>query len=391
MTFTEKDKLKALAIIHVFETGKPFGDYAACAVLNDGAGVSYGINQFTHRSGSLAAVVRTYLRLGGMVEREMLTEALRSLADKSAGSVAKLSRNEKFKRALRSAAATGEMRLAQRRVAYERYLAPAVETCERMGFVTPLSLAVVYDSITHGSWDWISARVKASVPTVYRDPLVFEKSWITEYVRLRHRWLTEIKRLRVTNYRTKFFLNQIAISNWTLALPLTIHGARLTNELLDKRTENAVAAPTADDAPTHHEHAEAASAEPTARSESQAVDKSFADIVFGTDASCPPENAAESASSSSLAEKAGEIATTAASGFDRVDGVFSSLVRRSDSAKSMWATVAGSASQAAWAVLGFFIGLPREIWIGVATIAAALTILYLYRQITLGRIRELRQ
>jgi hypothetical protein len=51
--FSERDKLIALAIVHIFETGKAFGDYTAVAVLNDGAGISYGINQFTHRSGSL--------------------------------------------------------------------------------------------------------------------------------------------------------------------------------------------------------------------------------------------------------------------------------------------------------------------------------------------------
>ncbi len=44
MTFTEIDKLKAVAIVNIFETSRPFGDYAAYAVLNDGAGVSYGIN-----------------------------------------------------------------------------------------------------------------------------------------------------------------------------------------------------------------------------------------------------------------------------------------------------------------------------------------------------------
>jgi len=360
MTFTDRDKLKALAIVHVFETGKPFGDYAACVVLNDGAGVSYGINQFTHRSGSLAAVVRTYLGLGGTVARETLTAKLPALADKSAGSVARLSRDDQFKRALRAAAATGEMRLAQRRVAEERYLQPAIDTCERMGFVTPLALAVVYDSITHGSWDWISARVKASVPSVYRDPLIFEKSWITEYVRLRHRWLTEVRRLRVTNYRTKFFLNQIAISNWTLALPLTVHGARITNEHLDKPLENTVAVETTSDAQDRP---------PIASAETEAI---------------PTPGP-------SITEKAGEFASTAASGFDRIDGAFNSLVRRSDAAKSMWTTVAGSASQAAWAVFGFVIGLPRVVWISVAAIAAALTILYLYRQITLGRIRELRE
>ena len=76
MTFTEQDKLKALAIVSIFETSKPFGSYAACVVLNDGAGVSYGIAQFTHRSGSLWEVVDRYLNAGGQIGREVLAAAI---------------------------------------------------------------------------------------------------------------------------------------------------------------------------------------------------------------------------------------------------------------------------------------------------------------------------
>src|SRR5256885_6130459 len=90
MTFTEKDKLKALAIVNIFETSRAFGDYAACVVLNDGAGVSYGINQFTHRSGSLAAVVETYLNNGGNVGREMLMARMPGLGWPSAAPVGRL-------------------------------------------------------------------------------------------------------------------------------------------------------------------------------------------------------------------------------------------------------------------------------------------------------------
>ncbi len=87
MIFTEKDKLKALAIVHVFETSNPFGDYAACVVLNDGAGVSYGINQFTHRSGSLAAVVREYLGRGGQIGRDRLIATLPQLGRKTVAAI----------------------------------------------------------------------------------------------------------------------------------------------------------------------------------------------------------------------------------------------------------------------------------------------------------------
>src|SRR5687768_4871313 len=56
-----EDIKKAMAIVSIFETGKPRGNYATVAVLNDGAGISYGIKQFTHRSGSLLQVIEKYL------------------------------------------------------------------------------------------------------------------------------------------------------------------------------------------------------------------------------------------------------------------------------------------------------------------------------------------
>jgi hypothetical protein len=41
MGFSERSKTIALAIVHIFETAKPFGDYGAVAVLSDGAGFSW--------------------------------------------------------------------------------------------------------------------------------------------------------------------------------------------------------------------------------------------------------------------------------------------------------------------------------------------------------------
>ena len=92
----QKDLLKALAIVNIFETGMPFGDFGAVAVLNDGAGVSYGINQFTHRSGSLAAVVERYLELGGTVGRYILENALPNLRQAEPVVVRAYTRDERF-------------------------------------------------------------------------------------------------------------------------------------------------------------------------------------------------------------------------------------------------------------------------------------------------------
>ncbi len=69
----QEDISKAMAIVSIFETGKPHGNYAALVVLNDGAGISYGIKQFTHRSGSLLQVVEKYLATDATAGREKVS------------------------------------------------------------------------------------------------------------------------------------------------------------------------------------------------------------------------------------------------------------------------------------------------------------------------------
>jgi len=348
MTFSENDKLKALAIVNVFETSRPFGDHAACVVLNDGAGVSYGINQFTHRSGSLAAVVDAYLDNGGQIGRDILAGRLPSLRRTTVYSIRKMAADEQFKKALRSAAVTREMKTAQQKIAFEKYLSPALEICEARGFVLPLSLAVVYDSVVHGSWERIASRVgrnagcQPASQTQAGCPRANEKAWITEYVRRRHSWLTSIPRLKVTTYRTKFFLDQIANGNWDLRLPMLVHGVRLSESMF-----------------------------PVAVSET------------GAPATGPSDEERQD-----LVGSTSDAISAAVEKFDRVDRVVTGFAVRRDSVRSLWTTVAGTLWQAVWAVFGFVVGLPKEVWIVVAVIAAALMLVYLYRQIALGKIRE---
>lgn len=341
--FSKFDVAKAAAIVHIFETGKPFGDYAACVVLDDGAGISYGISQFTHRSGSLCEVVERYIKLGGIVGSAVMLEHLATLRSTTAASITKLSASASLKKALKAAAVTREMKQAQHDVMTAMYLKPAMAVCDRFGFTTPLALAVVYDSIVHGSFN----RVARTVSVATRN----EREWITEYVRRRDAWLLSIPRLNKTRYRTKFFLSQIAISNWSMKLPMNVHGYRLTDEHFSdfSMTEPA----------THSLPAETTT---------------------------EPQTTAASTPDSKLAPSS--IYETATDVFDKVDGVVSGVVTRTDRAKSLWASVGGTLWQMLWAGIGVVAGLPREVWITVAVIAGGLTALYLYRQICLGRIRE---
>src|SRR5688500_6446296 len=109
--FSALTLLKAMAIVNIFETGKPFGDFAACVVLNDGAGISYGINQFTHRSGSLADVVERYLELDGALGSVVFESALINLRRSEPAIIRSLAGDDRLKKTLRAAAITSEMRL----------------------------------------------------------------------------------------------------------------------------------------------------------------------------------------------------------------------------------------------------------------------------------------
>lgn len=234
MSFTDRAKLTALAIVHIFETGKPLGQYDAVAVLNDGAGISYGVNQFTHRSGSLAAVLDRFVRLGGIlpysVELALIDlRAKRNIDMHSADSL--------LKAELAGLGKDQLMQQAQREISFENYLRPAIIAAEGSDFIYPLSLAVIFDSINHGSYASIRDRVNLNLPPSIK-PEEWEREWITQYVRLRHGWLRSIPRLAVTSYRTKFFLDQIVVANWNLKLPVTVHGRKLTESDIGASTAN---------------------------------------------------------------------------------------------------------------------------------------------------------
>lgn len=260
MSFPERIKLLAMAIVHIFETSKPFGKFDAYAVLDDGAGVSYGLSQFTHRSGSLLAVIEKYLDLGGSVSAAKFREILPDLNKKSAAAINRTAQDGKFKAALKAAAKTEEMQRAQTEIAQSNYFQKAVEACKGSNFVLPMSLAVIYDSINHGSWEKIRDRVQLDRKD-FRSDEAFEKAWITQYVKNRDAWLESVPRLKKTAYRTDFFLAQIARGNWTLKLPLDVHGFNLTSKQIPDSTEPEPRGSNSADNPTNNSVDEAETSE----------------------------------------------------------------------------------------------------------------------------------
>lgn len=229
--FTDRAKRVARMIVHIFETSTPQGDPSAVAVLNDGAGISYGLNQATQRSGSLYAVVSQYVRnFPSAPQANLLSPYLPSLEGTGTSSIARCSGDTKLKELLRLAGAAPEMRLTQEDVFNKKYLQPAIDTCDGSQFTLPLSLAVIYDSMNHGSFELIRDRViltRGSMAT-----LDFEKAWMSRYVLARDHWLSSIPRLKPTEYRTNFFVTQIRAGNWNLAAPMIVHGFTLTDAII---------------------------------------------------------------------------------------------------------------------------------------------------------------
>jgi hypothetical protein len=74
MTTITKDQKKVIdSVLSIFETGKvpTPASYSTCAILTDGAGISYGKHQATDRAGSLDKIVDLYIQQGGKHGEEL--------------------------------------------------------------------------------------------------------------------------------------------------------------------------------------------------------------------------------------------------------------------------------------------------------------------------------
>ena len=381
---------KAAAIVNVFETGKPNGDYAAIAVFNDGAGISYGMKQFTHRSGSLLQVVEKYLASGATEGRETIESRLPLLRRVTKLAIDTLAADGRFKQALTAAAKTKEMRSAQHAVALERYMKPAVDECRAFGLELPLSLAVVYDSMVHGSWRSLAEHL---------GPVRDEKKWIAAYVEHRHEWLKSIARLRTTTYRTNFFKKEIARGNWQLNLPMYVHGyllnvsdfpeANVSSPTVREGAAQAAARQSANGSLTD---VRATDTRATAATQSSPTD--LPDIPPGSSQRPAPNSRDAQVAAPTIIEVVDELETRVsaiAARVDQAERIVVTTATRTDKAKSLWATIAGTLWQILWAIVGFLAGVPREVWLVVAIIAGILAALFIYRQITLGKLREMQK
>jgi chitosanase len=214
-------KKKIQQIINVFETGTPAGKYDALVIFPDGKNgtrqITYGRSQTTEQ-GNLKTLIDMYIARHGKFAGEFAPFR------NQIGTVP-LVDNSTFKALLRKSAREDViMRDAQDEFFDILYYTPALAFFTDLKLTLPLSLLVVYDSFIHSGrvLPFLRERFTALPPSRGGD----EKTWVSEYVRVRHEWLETHTRtiLRKTIYRTQCFRDQIKNNNWQLEKPVNANG-----------------------------------------------------------------------------------------------------------------------------------------------------------------------
>jgi chitosanase len=225
---TEIQKKAAQAIINIFETGSVAGEYdSVVSVSGDPGGLTYGAKQTTINSGNLYLLIKAYVEAEGALFADELRPYLSRLRDIDQ----RLNRDNILHGILRQAGRDHVM-IQEQDAFFDRvYWNPAVNSAAAMNIQTALGVAVVFDSITHGSWGLMRDRTNNQFGTLSN---VGEKNWIKNYLDVRRNWLANhsVPILHLTVYRMDAFKKIIQSGNWDLALPFTVRGFVIDEDIL---------------------------------------------------------------------------------------------------------------------------------------------------------------
>ena len=182
---TDTQKRTAWAIVNIFETGLPLGDYGMVTLLpGDSGHLTYGRSQTTLGSGNLALLLHDYCQSGGAFAAELVPW----LDDVDRKDLS-LDDSSEFRRLLHSAGDDPVMQHVQD-IFFERvYWQPAVERAQRLNLQLALSTTVVYDGTVHGSVARICASTNKKLGTTGVSESVDEHAWTAAYVAERRAWL----------------------------------------------------------------------------------------------------------------------------------------------------------------------------------------------------------
>ena len=225
---SERQKETAKAIVNIFETGSARGDYARVTLLaGDSGHLTYGRAQTTLGSGNLHLLIKSYCGAPGAFHAQSLKPYLPRLADIDL----RLDTDRSFCNLLKDAGADPVMQHVQDAFFDRVYWTPAVTAAEKLGLVEALSAAVVYDSAVHGSWSALRDRTTAKLGSPLK---AGARKWTERYVAERRAWLAGHSNslLRKCVYRMDAFAALAAAGNWSLALPVTVRGVRIDEDVL---------------------------------------------------------------------------------------------------------------------------------------------------------------
>jgi chitosanase len=228
MSLTELQKKAAQAIINIFETGTVAGKYdSVVSVSGDPGGLTYGAKQTTLNSGNLYLLIKAYTDAQDASFADDLKPFLGGLKNQDQ----RLNRDARLHGILRQAGRDPVMVREQDEFFDRVYWTPALNRATAIGIETALGVAVVFDSITHGSWALIRDR---TISKFGKPSIIGEQTWIGHYVDVRRDWLANhsVKLLHVTVYRMDAFKKLIEKRNWDLALPFTVRGLVIDDDNL---------------------------------------------------------------------------------------------------------------------------------------------------------------
>ena len=214
------------AIVNIFETGHPLGDYSSVTVMQGDTGhLTYGRSQTTLASGNLALLLHAYCEENGL-----LSDSLRSFLPAFDRRDLRLDNNEKVKAFLREAGTDPVMKRIQDEFFDRAYWDPAVKAADQMGASKPLGVTVIYDSKVHGSFGTVRDLTNQRYGELKQTG---EENWIASYVSVRKDWLANHTNtlLHQTVYRMDAFRELIDQNKWELPLPLTVRNLVISEEL----------------------------------------------------------------------------------------------------------------------------------------------------------------
>ncbi len=232
---SDLQKKTAQAIVNVFESGRPLGDYGAVSARpDDPGGLSYGRSQAALMPGSLYQLVSAYCQSAGAACAEALSPYLPRLQQRDAS----LTGDAALKALLLEAAGDPAMQRTQDGFFDRVYWTPSLSAASGMGTSTALGVAITYDSfVQSGAGGWLERKDETDLH-VGRMAEAGEDVWYATYVDLRRHWLADSPNplVRKTVYRMDAMGSLIAAGKWTLELPLTVLGVVIGADALAGKT-----------------------------------------------------------------------------------------------------------------------------------------------------------